>query len=147
VCFVPIDFEKTSLMAALSQAGLDLKNPVFFSMLGVSQYLTEAAFDQSLRFVLSAPAQSEIVFSFVAADAALPADDVALANAFAAQFAAIGEPWLLRFVPERLIAKLTMMGFSQVFHLMPDEANRRYFQDRRDGLNASFLEQMIEAKV
>jgi hypothetical protein len=72
---------------------------------------------------------------------------VTLANAFAAQFAAIGEPWLLRFVPERLIAKLTMMGFSQVFHLTPDEANGRYFQDRRDGLNASFLEQMIEAKV
>jgi methyltransferase (TIGR00027 family) len=147
LCFVPIDFEKTSLETALSQAGLDLKRPVFFSMLGVSQYLTEAAFDQSLRFVLSAPAQSEIVFSFVAADTALPADDVALANAFAAQFAAIGEPWLLRFVPEQLSAKLTMMGFSQVFHLTPDEANRRYFQDRRDGLNASFLEQVIEARV
>jgi methyltransferase (TIGR00027 family) len=59
VCFVPIDFEKTSLVTALSQAGLDLKSPIFFSMLGVSQYLTEAAFDQSLRFVLSTPAQSE----------------------------------------------------------------------------------------
>jgi methyltransferase (TIGR00027 family) len=115
VLFVPIDFEKTALVTALLQAGLDLKSPVFFSMLGVSQYLTEPAFDQSLRFVLSTPAHSEIVFSFVAADTALPSDDVSLAGAFAAQFAAIGEPWLLRFVPERLIAKLTTMGFSQVF--------------------------------
>jgi methyltransferase (TIGR00027 family) len=147
VCFVPIDFEKTSLVTALSQAGLDLKSPVFFSMLGVSQYLTEDAFDQSLRFVLSTPAGSEIVFSFVAADAVLPADDVTLVNAFAAQFAAVGEPWLLRFVPEQLIAKLTMMGFSQVFPLAPEEANQRYFQARGDGLAASFLEQMMEARV
>jgi methyltransferase (TIGR00027 family) len=147
VRFVPIDFEITSLGTALSQAGLDLKSPVSFSMLGVSQYLTEAAFDQSLRVVLSVPAQSEIVFSFVAADSVLPADDVALANAFAAQFEAIGEPWILRFVPEQLTAKLTKMGFSQVFHLMPEEANRRYFRGRSDGLNASILEQMIVARV
>jgi methyltransferase (TIGR00027 family) len=147
VCFVPVDFEKTSLVSALTQAGLDLKSPVFFSMLGVRQYLTEAAFDQSLRFVLSAPAQSEIIFSFVAADAVLAADDVTLVNAFAAQFAAMGEPWLLRFVPEQLISQLAVMGFSQVFHLAPEEANRRYFQGRRDGLNAALLEQMIGAKV
>jgi methyltransferase (TIGR00027 family) len=147
VSFVPVDFEKTSLVSALTQAGLDLKSPVFFSMLGVSQYLTEAAFDQSLNFVLSAPAPSEIVFSFVAADAVLAADDVTLVNAFAAQFAAMGEPWLLRFVPEQLINKLTSMGFSQVFYLAPEEANRRYFQDRRDGLNAALLEQMIGARV
>jgi methyltransferase (TIGR00027 family) len=147
VRFVPVDFEETSLMTGLSQAGLDLKSPVFFSMLGVSQYLTEAAFDQSLRLVLSAPAQSKIVLSFVAADAVLAADDVTLVNAFAVQFAAVGEPWLLRFVPEQLISKLAVMGFSQVFHLAPEVANRRYFQDRRDGLNAALLEQMIGARV
>jgi methyltransferase (TIGR00027 family) len=147
VSFVPIDFETTPLLSALSQAELDLNSPVFFSMLGVSQYLTETAFDQSLRSVLSTPAQSEIVFSFVAADAVLAADDVALVNAFAAQFAALGEPWLLRFVPEQLTSKLAVMGFSQVFHLAPEEANRRYFQDRRDGLNAAVLEQMIRARV
>jgi O-methyltransferase involved in polyketide biosynthesis len=63
-------------------------------MLGVSQYLTEAAFDQTLRFVLSGSKGSEMVFSFVASDAVLPPDDVARVKAFSAQFAAIGEPWL-----------------------------------------------------
>jgi methyltransferase (TIGR00027 family) len=147
VYFVPIDFEKTSLMTALSHAGLDLKSPVFFSMLGVSQYLTETALDQTLRFVLSAPAISRLVFSFIASDAVLPADDIALVNELAARAAAIGEPWRSRFVPEQLALKLTAMGFSHVFHLAPEEANRRYFQDRRDGLNAALLEQMIGARV
>jgi len=71
-------------------------------MLGVTQYLSDIAFDQTMRFVLSMPTASEFVFSFVPSDAALPPDDVALVKAFSAQFAAIGEPWLLRFLPEEL---------------------------------------------
>jgi len=47
----------------------------------------------------------------------LSADDVALVKVFTAQFAAIGEPWLLRFVPEELATKLSAMGFLKVFHL------------------------------
>jgi hypothetical protein len=101
----------------------------------------------SLRLVLSAPALSEIVFSFVASDDVLPPDEVVLTKAFAARFAEIGELWLLRFLPERLVAKLRDQGFSRVFHLSPEEANRRYFQNRRDGLNALFHEQMIRATV
>jgi methyltransferase (TIGR00027 family) len=147
VTFVPVDLEKISLATALSQAELELGAPTFFSLLGVSQYLTEAAFDQTLRLVLSAPARSEIVFSFVASDAVLPADDVALLKAFTAQFGAIGEPWLSCFLPEQLIAKLTEMGFSKVFHLTPEKANQRYFQNRRDGLSAAFLEQMMRSSV
>lgn len=85
-------------------------------MLGVSQYLTEAALDETLRLVLSAPASSEIVFSFVASDDVLPADDVAFVKAFGVQAAVIGEPWLSRFHPQQLVAKLSAMGFSRVFH-------------------------------
>ena len=147
VTLVPIDFEKVSLKESLAASGLDFGIPTFFSCLGVSMYLTEAALDQTLEFVLSAPAQSEIVFSFVASDAVLPPDDVALAKAFTARFAAMGEPWLSRFRPEQLVVKLTEMGFSKVFHLTPEKANQRYFQNRRDGLNASLLEQMMRATV
>src|ERR1700739_3784265 len=143
ISFVPLDLEKVSRATALSQARGDFEAPIFFSMLGVSQYLSEATLDQTLRLVLSAPAQSEIVFSFVATDEVLPPDEVALIKAFEARFAAIGEPWLSRFLPERLAAKLRDNGFSRVFHLSPEEANHRYFQNRRDGLNAFPSEQMI----
>ncbi|MBV8812239.1 MAG: hypothetical protein JO033_26520 [Acidobacteriaceae bacterium] len=119
----------------------------FFSMLGVTQYLIEGAFDETLRFVLSMPSPSEFVFSFVASDAVLLPDDVALVKAFSAQFAALGEPWRLRFLPEQLVAKLAAIGFSGVFYLTPEEANSRYFQNRNDGLRASILEQMIRAVV
>jgi methyltransferase (TIGR00027 family) len=145
--FVPVDFEKVSLAATLPQVGVDFSAPIFFSMMGVSQYLTEAALDQTLRLVLSAPAPSEIVFSFVASDDVLPADDVALVKAFTAQFAAVGEPWLSRFHFEQLAAKLSKMGFSRILRLTPEMANQRYFQNRQDGLNAALAEQMIRASV
>jgi methyltransferase (TIGR00027 family) len=145
--FVPTDFKEVSLATALSQARMDNSGPTFLSMLGVSQYLTDTTLDETLKFVLSLPRHSELVFSFVASDAVLTADDVALAKAFSDQFLAIGEPWLSRFVPDQLVAKLTMMGFSKVFHLAPEKANQLYFQNRSDGLNASLLEQMIRATV
>jgi O-methyltransferase involved in polyketide biosynthesis len=147
VNFVPVDFERVSLATALSEARLDFEAAAFSSMLGVSQYLTEAALDETFKFILSMPAWSEIVFSFVAADAVLPPDNVALVNAFTSHAAAVGEPWLSRFVPGELAAKLKDMGFSNVFHLTAEEANRRYFQNRSDGLIASLLEQMMRATV
>jgi O-methyltransferase involved in polyketide biosynthesis len=40
-------------------SGTRFEESNLFLDLGVSQYFSEAAFDQSLRFVLSTPAQSE----------------------------------------------------------------------------------------
>jgi len=147
VSIVPVDFEKISLADGLSTAGLNLTAPAFFSALGVTQYLSEEALDLTLTFILSMPRTSEIVFSFVLPDHALPADEAGLAAAFAAQFASIGEPWLTRFVPAQLAAKLTAMGFSRVVYLSPNEADRRYFRDRSDGLDAWSMEQMMRAIV
>jgi methyltransferase (TIGR00027 family) len=147
VTFVPLDFEKDTLTNELSQAGFDSSAATFFSMLGVSHYLTEAAFDKTLKFVLSARARSEIVFSFAVADTILDAGDVARARAASAHLSVIREPALLRFHPDQLVAKLTEMGFSKVFHLTPGKANERYFQNRSDGLNAAILEQMMRATV
>jgi methyltransferase (TIGR00027 family) len=147
VSIVPIDFEKISLADGLSAAGLNLTAPTFFSALGVTQYLNEEALDLTLKFILSMPRTSEIVFSFVLPDHALPADEANLAAAFVARFAALGEPWLTRFDPAQLAAKLTAIGFSRVLHLSPNDANQLYFRDRRDGLSAGTMEQMMRAIV
>jgi methyltransferase (TIGR00027 family) len=136
VSFVAVDFEWVSLATALAQAGPDMSATTFISMLGVSQYLTAAALNETLRFVLSAAPRSETVFSFVLPDHALPRDEANLAAKFTAQFAALGEPWLTRFEPAQLVAKLTAMGFSEAIHLSTTDVNHRYFRERRDGLNA-----------
>lgn len=53
----------------------------------------------------------------------------------------------MRPYPNQLVAKLLAMGFSQSIHVTPDEANELYFRDRRDGLKASNIEQMVRVIV
>ncbi len=53
--FVPVDFETEPLGQCLSGAGVDLRAPVFFSWLGVTPYLDEAAIDDVLRVVAGGP--------------------------------------------------------------------------------------------
>src|SRR5580704_13836471 len=139
--FVAVDFERISLRDGLSGAGFDFAVPSFFSLLGVSQYLSEDAFDLALKLVLSTAVASKIVFSFV-----LP-DEVPLAAMSAARAAASGERWLTRFNPGRLRAKLIAMGFSKVMHLSPEQEHERYFQSRRDGMQNFVMEQMMTAIV
>ncbi|WP_137128537.1 class I SAM-dependent methyltransferase [Roseomonas sp. HF4] len=147
VFFTAVDFENTTLDAGLRQAFFDASRPAFFSMLGVSQYLAADALDSTVKFVLSMPKSSEMVLTIVLPDHLLPSDEAALAASYAARFAAIGEPWLTRPAPDEFLAKLRSMGFSQAHHLSPEEANKRYFSGRTDGLKASLQEQMVRAVV
>ncbi|HYB90374.1 MAG TPA: class I SAM-dependent methyltransferase [Candidatus Binataceae bacterium] len=147
VTFVPVDFERISLQEGLRGAGLDFNVPTFFSSLGVTQYLTDDAFDRTLNFVLSLPPRSEIVFSFVLDGSALSLAERIGVAMFAMIGAARGEPWLTRYSAEQLVGKLKSMGFSEVSLFSTDAANARYFQGRRDGLRVSRVEQMMTAIV
>ena len=110
-------------------------------------YLTEEAFDGTLTFVLSMPRSSEIVLDFMVPDYLMPPDQVAAVGAVAAGIAAHGEPIVARFVPEELSNKLEARGFSKVAHLSPQAVHERYFDGRRDGLNAGAVLQIIRAIV
>jgi methyltransferase (TIGR00027 family) len=145
--FVPIDFETVSISNALQSAGFAFHATTLCSWMGVMQYLTPHALDQTFQFVLSLPRSSEIVFSFV-----VPPDAVsgveAEALAIAAQRAAeVGEPWLTRLHADELGVKLRSMGFSHTVHSTPEEARVRYFGNRRDGLKGRLGEQLMRAIV
>jgi methyltransferase (TIGR00027 family) len=147
VVYAPVDFAVSSLKECLAAAGVDLGRPTFFSLLGVSQYLTSTELNDTLSLVASCPRESEVVLSFVVPDELLSPGDAELVGLFVSRFAAIGEPWLTRIEPGRLAAQLSRLGFSTAEHLSPTLANERYFRSRSDGLSACILEQMILARV
>jgi methyltransferase (TIGR00027 family) len=60
VNFVSVDFDKIAAPTALSKAGLDFAARAFFSSLGVTQYLTEAALNSTFQTVLTASEGSEM---------------------------------------------------------------------------------------
>ena len=145
--FVPSDFENATIPDALRATGFSFGSQTFCSWMGVTQYLTREALESTLRVVLSLTPSSEIVLSFI-----LPQEEISGVEAEALAIAArrgaeVGEPWLTRFGAGELAAKLRLMGFSQIIHLTPEEARRRYFRDRKDGLKERRGEQLMTAIV
>jgi methyltransferase (TIGR00027 family) len=143
--WAPIDFEQQTLAAGLREAGFDTSRPAFFSWLGVTQYLTLAAIDATLKVVVTLPSPSTIVLSFMLPDVDLPSEEATAARTVAKDAASTGEPWLTRISPQELAVRLSQLGFREVVHLTPQQANARYFSGRRDGLQAPHVAQLMSA--
>jgi methyltransferase (TIGR00027 family) len=144
---VPLDLEQRRIDEQLAACDFDREAATFCSALGLMLYLDDETVDDILRFVVSLPPRSEIVFSFVPPDADLSGIDLEIARRAAAKFATIGEPWKSRVRPRTMAERLTGLGFGEVFHLSPALAQARYFSGRSDKLTAPHFEQMIAATV
>jgi methyltransferase (TIGR00027 family) len=135
--FVPLDFEKQSLIETLQTKGYRTDAPALFSWLGVVPYLTEEAIFGTLRTVASVFAGTEIIFDYAVPAALLGEEERQLLSAITAFAAARGEPFLSLMEPTRLVAQVRELGFASVWDLGPEEVNSRYCADRTDGLRLS----------
>ncbi len=138
--FVPLDFEKQMLNDELYAHGLRKDIPAFFSWLGVTQYLTEAAVFQTLNQVVSATSKCEMVFEYVLVDSLLSANETEIVADIRAM---PEEPWMSQFDPSTLIKQLKEMGFTKVSDFGPREANALYLASRTDEISQSALEGLL----
>ena len=135
--YVPVDFERVSLAEGLARAGFDAGEPTFFSWLGVTMYLDEAAVIDTLRYVAGCAKGSAVLFEYIAPLATLsPMMRIAMEQ-IAAQLAERGEPWKSYFDPEALSRTVAALGFASSRTWGPDELNQRYLSGRSDGLHIS----------
>jgi len=132
--FVPVDFERDALADALRNAGCDLRQPVFFSWLGVTLYLTEPAIFDTLCLVASLPSGSGIVFDYGVRPDLLEPLERAGVEFFARRYAEQGEPWLSFFDPAELCGRMRGLGFSMVEDFGRNALETRYFAGRDDKL-------------
>jgi len=132
--FVPVDFERQVLPDELRQAGFRDSEPAFFSWLGVTPYLSHAAFASTLSFIAKMPAGSGVVFDFAIDRKLLNFGQRIALDALAARVAAAGEPFQLFFDPAKLQEELKGLGFRRAEFLDREQLNARYFKDRTDGL-------------
>jgi methyltransferase (TIGR00027 family) len=131
--FAPVDFEKDTLHAGLSQAGFKTDQPAFFSWLGVTPYLAEATVLATLKWISEHP-QNGVAFDYAIPRSSLDFFHRMAFDALAARVAAAGEPFVGFFDPETLSHELQLMGFKHIEDLDGDEINARYFSGRADGL-------------
>jgi len=134
VTFAPIDFERQTLASGLAAAGFDFHRSAFFSWLGVTWYLTDAAIQSTLAFVASTMPGGGLVFDYGVSREAQGVIGRLAYEAIATRVALAGEPFQSLFDPAQLRARLEAAGFSQLIDVGRDELNDRYFRDRADEL-------------
>lgn len=145
--FSPVDFETDTLEDGLRRAGFDAGKCTFFSWLGVTMYLTSNAIGSTLRFVVSMPAGSGIVFDYMISPSLLNPAARKVFDGLAQRVAQAGEPFETFFDPSSLRASLMNMGFAQVEDIEPGEMDARYFGGRGDELRAGRLAHVMHARV
>ena len=131
---VAVDFERQRLPDALESAGFKASEGAFFSWLGVTPYLTQIAFKNTLAFIAAIQPQSGVVFDYAVARSALSFLERVALDALSTRVAKAGEPFQLFFEPNKLSELLRQFGFRQIEDLGPEQINARYFAQRGDGL-------------
>lgn len=132
---VCVDFERTSIEAALSETAYDRSRPAFFSWMGVVGYLSREAFEKSLRDIASVAASgSLLLFDYPIAPELVSEEDASLVRLVDRGTAELGETRKLKQHPEDVRATLEALGFERIEDLSPTNLSDRYFAGRRDGL-------------
>jgi methyltransferase (TIGR00027 family) len=147
VHYVPLDFQSERLEVRLVESGVRLGEGIFFSWLGVAQYVDRAVVDEMFAFVAARPPGSELVFDAILADDLLAPDERIFNEVAAEGSAARGEPWISRFDPRALETQLVAAGFSRVERLTPELAAERYYGGQPAGVAPLHAWQMLAATV
>ena len=130
--YVSVDFEQQSLSTQLLACGFDPGRPAFFAWLGVTVYLTLAAFRGTIGFVAAQAEGSGLVFDYGQPRSVLPPDEQLARDSLASRVQQAGEPFQLAFTPPDIAAELA--AFHHLEDLGTAEMNTRYFADRSDNL-------------
>jgi len=148
VAFVPADFEKQSFIDQLQSAGFRTDQPVFFSWLGVTMYLTRESMMNTLRHIIShSHSDSEIVFDYVVPPSSQSFMRKAVIHLLSKKVTSFGEPWHTFYDTHSLINDLKNIGFAHVDDMNPAEINSRFFMNRSDKLMVGKFGHLINARL
>lgn len=132
--FVPFDFERDDLSAALQTAGFRVDQAACIGWMGVTMYLTAEAAMKTLRTAATFSAGSCLCFDYRVPASMLDPVEQAINEMLEQRLAAAGEPWLSAFEPAQLQRQMLELGFSSAQSATPEELNLRYFARRKDGM-------------
>ncbi len=133
--FVGVDFEKESVADGLRRSGFQSDRPAFFSWLGTTPYLSNAATLNTLASIAGfARPGSQIVFDYLVPDDALSGDDRRVVDKLKRFTARRGEPLIGEFHPTELAQELRAIGFEMIEDATGAQLEERYFANRSDDL-------------
>jgi methyltransferase (TIGR00027 family) len=130
--FLAADFTREALPDMLARLKIQPGDGVYFSWLGVSMYLEQAAVDATLAAMADAARKVSVCLSFKQPTNGNITQDVQFAEAVAS----VGEPFLSLFTPKEMADKLAAHGFARQDFLTSEKARADYFTPPRRGIPA-----------
>lgn len=131
--YVSVDFSKDDMTEVLKSAGLQPDVPTFFSILGVTYYLTLPVFEETLTKINRiSKIGSRLVFDFPD-ETTFKIDKNMRAYELAQITDKLGEPMQHGFTVEEIRHAVSENGFSVIRHETPLSIQKTYFDNRADG--------------
>jgi len=135
--FVPMDFTKGYAMEGLAKEGFLHKQKTFFSLLGVSYYLTKEEIAVLIKQLFAGlPQGSSIVFDYADHNLFNEKGRSNRVQNLLQMAAAGGEPMKACFAYNEMEKMLENAGLLIYEHLSPDSIQNQFFQNRTDYLSA-----------
>lgn len=132
--FVPVDFERDSLVDQLTAAGFRWDTPTVIAWLGVVPYLTSEAFRTTMRALAQCAPGTELVFDYAWPRHLLNEDEQRQRDSISERVAQVGEPFQLFFSEQELANEVAACGWKLCEALGSSDLNARYLSDRSDDL-------------
>lgn len=133
VRFVPVDFEKDSMVEKLLEAGFDKNTKTFFSILGVTYYLTLDVFSDTLSQIADISALgSELFFDYPMKSGNFPERVHQLEQITSS----LGEVMRGGYDYSEVSRALYKLGFQIDTYMPPEKVQEHYFSGRNDNMKA-----------
>jgi methyltransferase (TIGR00027 family) len=129
VTFAEIDFDRQGLASVIEASGFDRDARTFFLWEGVTNYLTEAAVDRTLRYLATAGQPgSRILFTYIHRGVLQDGEAFEDARNPASVVERVGEPWTFGIDPEELPTFLGERGLELIEDVGSLEYRARYMK-------------------
>lgn len=133
VHFVSVDFEKERMTEKLIESGFDVNKKTFFSILGVSYYLTLDVFSETLAQIAKLSALgSVVVFDYPIKSGEFPRRVYRLEKITEC----LGEVMQGGFNYNEVSRALYSLGFQIDTYMPPEKVQVKYFSGRSDNMRA-----------
>jgi methyltransferase (TIGR00027 family) len=127
VRFMPVDLNREALDAAMAAAGYDAARPTLFVWEGVTNYLTEAAVSDTLRWCARAAPGSQVLFTYIDRMVLEAPQSFAGTERIQAALSAAHERWTFGLHPAELAAFLAARGLALQSDVGAAEYRARYY--------------------
>lgn len=126
VRYVATDFNEQQLARDLIAAGYENTATTFFIWEGVTNYLSEDAVNGTFRWISTAAAGSEVVFTYIHKDCIDKPESFEGTDNIRETLDRAGEPWTFGIHPDELTAFLNARGFELIQDLGANDYRARY---------------------